>query len=774
MADLDYTPSYETIETPDYHSWDSLLSMAGLEGDSNLSTAFERTIKNNIQSYCRNTLQDSHWNPLSNTKITQVTPPEFLAEHSMLGIQVEWERWHFFDYYAGRYLPGTNLAEAREYQESNPPETVENIIVGTRALRSLLDANAEDGMWNRYLEDDDRAAERFWEWSNLTPKELHMTVRRNMFDFINQGWLFTLPEELREDMLQAQQDFLEMSMGIWAENKFWSAEFYKTDQEISIYIKTLVWNMDSLDECLGYYKESQMKMFANRRPTGLNREAHKVFSQKLSEEIYQRITSEFMALDWESDNAKPSLKQQHIVATALDFARIITEKAGWNYMLNELRNTQMAEKICIEVLQRPGWVIDRLDQRHNLTFSDPVVGERSPQSITTALHNKLREIGIENPSSILHSGFQIDTSSIVGESSESTPQNYEEASLSQKKDISLMARILEKLNSSDFKQENITWLSPEELAEKVTGIGTEIYEESINAVKNAYDDAFSWWFTDYENTLDGMSDFITPEEKDAFILFKDLRGIGFWNTCDENMNFYAEAGKNVAIIVGTIALVAATTWGVWLVAGPYIAIAAGSVSGTAGNLAFLDPRDWDTFEEMAWDISSDLAVNTLHALVMERITIGAWANISRTRKISVFWWDLASWVHLEWVREDIITSWFRWEPLLWENGSKSITEEFNSHQIGMLHSSFSQYVWLDNQDDIETQNRLLALDEDFRDAIILYNAWHDTPVNFWDNTEFQTWYASNINMYQQVTPEWREELLDFIESWSIEQIEKYS
>lgn len=610
-----------------------------------------------------------------------------------------------------------------------------------------------------YLTPDDSSDSRFSWFSKMNPKELHMTVRSYIEYFIKEKWgIVHLPYFQRKYIAKLIQRFSEIAMGIGEEYEEWSDHFYKTDQEIDLYIATGIAGRWDIRGSLDYYEDILKKINQNTRTSWKTKQAQQIFSSKLSKQISDLFFSEM-----QQENTSEDLLEQWI-----RFVKILRDPGNIS-----LRNPRLAEHICVNILRRPKGVMERLDSVFLLDFSDPEIGEKSPSGVIQECKTELQNIWIQNHTSIFQD-LDIDTHLLVGENSDKVPKSYESANFKQKWDLSLLARLTKKIQKNDIWSKEFSQLSQIEQWQKILAISSEIYEDSIKAVQESYDTTIGSKYKKYSHFIETISPYISKSEKEAFEIFWDIRGYWFFDLSDEKQNFASESWKAVWTILATIWVVmAVTAISGWLGAGPLLAIWVWASVGTAANIGFLDKRRHDSWWEMLTDVWSDFVINTMHAVYMEKVTIALWKGSSWLWKTGILGTDFWSGIYIEWVREDIISSWFRWEPLIWDT-TKGIAKTLSSWWF-TKHSNnhYARKAGLESKDP-EIQKRLTELETSFIEAARFYNAWNYKKLIFEDIPLFKNWFDTHMNSFhRQISKQWTLEFLDLVESWSSEQLKKY-
>lgn len=682
-----------------------------------------------------------------------------------------WESACYFDIYSERFC-GYSLSQAQEFRESNPTPEIQTILTGIPVLQELLIANSQTNYWNSFLDENDTVSESSeTPFAGLTAKQLQMTLRQNIEIFERRWWLEWISESQKREIQDPYTLYMEMVMGIWEEYEDASGYFYKTSEEIDMYVTGIVYSKESFEDCTSYYRYIQTRISDNKRTSKKNKQAHEILSQKLWQRILERFRKDY-------EEAKSPDEQMTLIREWLDFVKLITGRSDID-VDRKLRNPGLAEEFCIFILARKEGVFDTIENctSRNLHFIDPEVWNRKPSDVVDATSSKLREIGIDNPDTFLRNQLQI---SLLGIIQPEGIESYEDLSLTHKREISILARFLKKLESWEFSPETIEWLDASQIQEKLLHTSEEIYSEAYQAVQEAYDrnfDTSERGRTELFSTAtadiitDQMRDiWVSSEDLEAFTLFNDIRwndGNADFNFSDENLNFAWSLGKSLLIIWATIAVVMITTWwvgfaltGSQLISSLIVANAAGTgfvlntawsltaiwigaSTGTLASIGVIDPRKHDSRWEMIADVATDFAVNTFHAWALEYWLLRYGTNWSLLQKSWYFWADLASWVGIEVLREMSLNAIFQGEPLLtdYEWANISFDQLLHRSLINPVLLGISREECLAQLAELNIWERFLRVQQE-------YEKWNDGTINFRREGEFTQWYDNNPYVYE--------------------------
>jgi len=587
-----------------------------------------------------------------------------------------WKQLYYFDIYSEQFC-WIELETAKEFRENNPNPEIEILLAWIPLMQKIV----ENDSW--YLDGNESLiGQEHKIFSGMNIREIQMTLRGNIRKFeLNWGLLWIDPLQ-RDKIAWLYRIYLEIIMGIGDSFEKWSAFFHKTEWEIDLYTRSTIFSFSSPWECVGYYTHIQTQIFDNSRSSKKNKESYKIFSEKLWRLIFERLKRDMK-------NEKDEKKIRDTMSCCVYFIKLITERTGTR-LNNDLRNPELAEEICIFIISRDWWVLDSIEKcsRYSLDFTDPVVWKKSPTTIVNSTKQKLQECGIQNPDNFLRRDMNINTRLLLW----NTANDYNSLSLEHKRQISILARLLEKIDSGELSPKKLSLMSRIEASRYIIWLGREITQEAFDAVQKAYDKNFEtesyWWRIIYNppDFLQVLRDVWLPvEDIEAFELFNDIRwNWGFMNFSDENLNLSWSLSKSAWIIIGTIAVVMIATAVTWWLALPAIApsliaswgwltttwslisIWSGATLGTAANIIYFDPRWHDSFWEMIGDVWSDFAINTFHAVYMERLTMALWKWSSAAGKAWLLWGDLWSWIGIEVVREKMLDALYQSDPLLWK------------------------------------------------------------------------------------------------------------
>jgi hypothetical protein len=656
-----------------------------------------------------------------------------------------WESLLFFDIYSEQFC-GTNLIEANEFRELNPSPEVQIILDWVPVLQELMNQNYNDSYIWGFLNNRDAVDFQTPElFQNMTARELQMTLRGNIHIFESKGWLLWIDESQRNRIIELYRSYLEIVMWIGDRYEEGSDFYHKTEQEIDLYLRSTVYSFSSFRDSVDYYIHIQTEIYENGRNSKSNKQAYRIFSQKLWVLIFERFQREF------NQNEETS-RTNDLLRQVTYFMNVLTERSDID-INNDLRNPRLAEEICIFILWRENGVLDTLENctRYRLDFSDSEVWKRTPTQVINETENRLRTSGFSNPRVFLRGNFGIDNSLIVG--TENT--TYEDLSLDHKRQISILARLIKKIDEWDLSPDTLSEMDSSEVQQYIVELWQEITREAYDAVREAYDRNFD------SDTYAGRSIYIPPDfvwtledigvnevDIDTLRLFNDIRWHdvrwwdGFMNFSDENLNVAWSLARSAWIIIWTIAVVmlatAATWWlalpalakiwigqaliasGGWLtMAGSLTSIGVGASLGTAANMGIFDPRSHDSLWEALWDIWSDFAINTFHAIYMERLTMQLWNQTWNLWRAGLLGWDLWGWVGIEVVREHMINRVFHWEPLLWDIHSTTIKESFFWIHYDRIQESLNP--------EIEAR---------FQSASHIYYLWTGEQINVFNQNDF--------------------------------------
>jgi len=629
-----------------------------------------------------------------------------------------WEEIYYFDIYSEQYC-GMSLDEANAFREAHPNPEIQVMLEWIPLLEQVMENNS----W--YLNSDDiidfDAPEAF---SWMTARELQMTIRWNIRTFHKNWGLLWIDDTQKEKIVWLYQIYLEIIMGIGDTFEDGSDEFHKTDGEIDMYLKSVMYSFSTPEECLDYYVHIQTQIYENRSRSKKNKEACQIFSEKLWRFIFERFQREF-------DEEENPENKQWIIQNCITFIKLITERSDVD-INNDLRDPLLAEEVCIFIISRPGWVLDSLENcsLYSLDFTDPLVWERSPSDVVSSVEQKLQASWI--------------------------------STLEHKREVSILARLIEKIDNGDLDPEELSDMDESEVSAYIISLWTDITHEAYEAVREAYDknfEATSYGWRPIYTPPDFMSIlqdiWVSPEDIEAFELFDDIRwNSGYFNYSDENLNLAWSLGRSAWIIVWTIAVVMLATAVTWWYALPAIApslIAAWwwltttwsltaiwtwATMGTAANMLLFDPRTHDSFWEMLSDTSTDFVINTFHAVYMERLTMRLWKWSSNLWRAWLLWGDLSSGIAIEVIRDDMIDAIFQWESLLWGMHNSTIEDifwwigyfEIESHITPELENRFANcthifYLWNWYDVDIELESEFQSIDWSVEEILTALNAW---------------------------------------------------
>ena len=662
---------------------------------------------------------------------------------------------YYFDIYSEQFC-GNSLSEANNFRNENPTPELQTILVWVPILEELMERNYAQWGFGEYLNNNDRvdfdAPEQF-EW--MTIREVQMTLRGNIRIFEENWGILWIDNARGREIATLYRSYMEIIMWIWDRYEQWSHFFHKTEGELDLYIRSSVYSLESFQDCTDYYIHIQRKIDDNTAQSKTNKQAYRIFSQKLWATIFERYRREF-ELWSENPEEITTLLEQWILLIELLRGR----EQNHSNIDSDMRNPLLAEEVCIYLLSRNGWILDTLENctLYRLDFSDEVVWDRSPSQVIEETELKLRESWFENPSSFLQANFWVDRALLVW----TWEQRYEDLSLEHKRQVSMLARLIQKFEQWEMSIEQIQNMDTQEAEQYIVWLWQEITREAFDAVREAYDrnfdsDSYAGRPIHIPPDFVGILESIWSDEADIGVLrlFNDIRGHdvvgwdGFLNYSDENLNMAWSLARSAGIIIGTIAVVMIATavtgwvalpalasawiwqaliasgWGLTL-AGSLTSVWVGAGVWTFANLWF-DPRSYDTFWEMAWDLSSDFVINTFHAIWMERLTMRLWEWFWILGRTGLIWGDISSGIGIEVLREYTVNDIFQSETLLGE-----------FHGIWVDRA----LIWVSSLDIIQSVPE--EVKQRFLQASHIYYLWHWENIRLYNEPEFDTinWYDS--------------------------------
>lgn len=664
---------------------------------------------------------------------SEITDREILEQENFLVIQTEKQEF-YFDIYSEKFCWNT-LSEAQTFRENNPSNEIKIMQTGIPVLQKLMQKNSQSwGLfhWNAYLDDRDIVdfdTPEAFAWKNA--KEVQMMLRQNIQVFEWKWWLLWVSEIERKKIAEYYKLYMEIVMWIWEEFEDGSGYFYVTEWELDTFARTSIYAFWDFESCIDYYTDIQTRIFDNINISKKNKEAHKLISEKLAQIIFERFQRDFLAEE------NPEIKQE-LLMQWIDFARVITERktSSWEKVdiNNALRNPGLAQEICAFVLARKNGIFETLEnsEEYDLNFRDPVVWDRSPEFIINSSKEKLKQIWIPHVDSFLRDDLWI--SLVVLVQTENFAWDYESLSFEHKREVSLLARFLKKIDSWELSPQSLIWKTPAQIQAYIIWLAKQIESEAQIAVENAYDRNFdiaewqvTWKFSDkfksrYWKMLWSLEKIgAKPADIEALKVFNSIRGNDgrvWWNYSDENLNTTQSVTKATGVILATIIVVMAATawaWFAWL--WPLASIAVWASSGTVASFWILDPRKHDSRAEMLTDISTDFAINTFHAVYMEKLTLALWGGSSFWQKAGLIWWDLWSGVWIEFLREWVLDKIFHSRAIV-DQKREGFDEYFR------LNYSLRKNIW----DEIKKR---------FEQASEYYYAWENEDLNILEEVEFK-------------------------------------
>ncbi len=570
-------------------------------------------------------------------------------------------QYAYFDIFSESFS-GNSLEEAEKSRESNKIYgELQNFWNCISAMESILQNNEKESF--DFLDEKDVLTDPIWEeLQGKTIKEIQLIARENSITLDKFGFQY-IPEPYKSQWESASQKYLDMVMWIWDINEGWSKHFHKTQWEVIDLCRQVIASKPSITEAMDYYSVQREIIRKNKRNSKTNERATKMYLDLLWRFLFQRMETE----------DSPEINEEKL----WEFLRL-AEMMRWKKFPAEFKNPSFAAEILFYTMEKKGWLLEKIDKskKYDIKIEDPKIGNKRPKDIMNGLSTRLWNIWIPDVNFFMKDTLWV-SQSLLNE-----PGNdYNKLSIGLRQELSILVRLLEKLNGDDITLENIqSWAMNRMLQ--------EIQWDAIRTVQDSIDDNFWATWRDWNGidswnlaALDDVS--FSPNELKAFDLFRDISGSWAFDFSDSFENG-AKSLRNTALkiiaVVAVVAIVTAATGWValpaifgatsvigwaWL-ANSLIAIWIWASAWTVASLWFVDPRWHDSMEEMVADVGTDFVLNTFHAVAFERLIIKSWWSVWRLGKTWLIWGDLWTWISLEIYRDKKIEEKYHWQPLFQE------------------------------------------------------------------------------------------------------------
>jgi len=497
--------------------------------------------------------------------------------------------------------------EQKERELSNTIKYLEKSDKILQAMEYIFDKNGKEFFW----EIDDRDivdTDKFWKeflWKDLK-------FLKNIFDTllkrIDSANFNELPENVRNDILNKKQKYLEIVMWIWDRYE-WSAKYLKkSDESFDILTSSLV-NGFPINKVLDLLSELHKKIDANNYQSTDVERSYKLTMETLHESVLERLKKE---------NAPNE--------DFLRYAKIITWRWAYTWgtlsqyedvdIDDNLRDQNNANEAILYVMNKKGWILEKIKKDKKINIIDKKVENLKPKSILEDFQKIVNEKFWNQPQlrKKMEQAWYWDIYNIWD-------QNYSDLDYEQQLKISVLFRMIEKLKIWKWIPTKVLENWEKVLVAEFWEMTWEDYtygalswlfkEVAIDYQKETVVNMEESLFSDWENADYYCLDWI---DKDVLQIFMDINwSWGFFDISDANIAKWKTAWKVVWIMwiaaLAPFAIMAGTAvaWvaSAWIIAQWAAAWAVASIASMVIN-----PKWYNTFWEAIVDIWTDLAIWT--------------------------------------------------------------------------------------------------------------------------------------------------------------------
>lgn len=497
-----------------------------------------------------------------------------------------------------------NIDELNQQRESQVLDTVNELEKTDKILQAMdyIFTKNDEEWWFWAINDKDILKTwKFWEEYRWKDLKYLKNAYEEAFSNIDSIDFEIFPQNVKDDILRQKKLYLEMIMWIWDKYE-WAAKYLKIDEESFKKISQDLVNNLTIQNLLLLLKDFHTKIDENNfQSTSVER------SYKLTMETLHRLTLDRLM----QENASNE--------DILKFAKIVTGR--WYYYDNSwqnleiddnLRDQNISNEAILFMMNREGWIIDKINEDWNINIVDEKVENKNPSSIVSDLENTFyekfwEELRVTNYfRTMLNSSWYWDILDIWNLS-------YNELRYEQKVKISVLYRVLEKLNEGKSfwdktKQMDYIW-NKNYILEEFAWLFNEVAKDYRKEVTKNLEKAFWSWdifdrdFYFWKRAKDLWLDWTDAE---IFELFQEINWNWLFDLSDTSIDNLKTTWKFVWVLAIWIA--------VPFIVLPWAALvaqwAAAWAAATLASMA-LYPKWYDTMWEAFFDISSDLLVWTV-------------------------------------------------------------------------------------------------------------------------------------------------------------------
>jgi hypothetical protein len=433
----------------------------------------------------------------------------------------------------------------------------------------------------------------------------------------------------------ASQKTIYLKMVMWIGDKYegWASLLKETDNEFERLTTDIVEFSENNDDLLQKLKQLHKEIDKNDWQSTTVEKSYLLTMQSLHSQIYNKL-----AKNNETDDTD-----------LINFAKIITGRDS--DIDDNLRSPELAEKVLILLMSREGWAIDNFINSWESNIDDIEIKNKNPKSIIDDTRKQFYERYWNDGKLVKLFNNNLKTAGFEDILDIPEDTKYSDLTFYQKNKLSVLYRVSKKM---------VDWKTFWERSKERTWYLLQLeWKKAINIENNYILQDFSWLFNlvakDYiEQVSDNLDDNFTSywwifaksakdlwikewsNQEKAFNIFQDIRWAWLATFSDETVAISKTTWKFaliiwVAMLAPYVVIASATHIAWWAAAASSIAaVSAGTASSLSASVTIasmwlvtqwaiawgtatvawwlINPHWYDTVEEAAVDLSTDLAL----------------------------------------------------------------------------------------------------------------------------------------------------------------------
>ena len=507
-------------------------------------------------------------------------------------------------------------------------------------------------------------SEKFWKYlQGYNLNEIAGVVKKWFWAFDKLSSRYKNNHEANNKILKTKERFLNMTMWIWDKYE-WAAEYiiksskeflWEANKKNKIWLISEVIKSKSISELLIYIKDINKKIDENDYQSTPVEESYKLFSNIINETVFKKFKKEnatekqFLEfakiISWKNEDYRPKW---------LWWEAWVDDNLSWSSESMEVLND-----IVLHLMMRKWWIMEKINKSNLSKIEDEKIWNKDTYKIVNDFKDILsNKVWFENKQKrdfFIKSFWYWDILNIK------EGQKYSDLTFEQKAKISVVYRVIEKINRKSptwnsvydegvaftnykYSGEYYWWkdkLSLSDISNVFTSVAINASEEIVENMTDTFQDSnsiwsFLWWKDAIEFWLTDQTDI------DIFNFFKDFQWVGALDFSDRSVSNLKTTGKFAAVIATAMAVVPlAWIWAAWAMTQWAVMWA----TATLGSIA-VNPKWYDTLEEAITDISSDFVIWTVTWMAWWKLVQSYWVEFAKywekwfIKNKTIFAWDL--------------------------------------------------------------------------------------------------------------------------------------